>query len=78
MSTVLPTVFCQGGQYFRQCFDVSQSECEETAMSSTRICLQKYKDKIPDTLTQPKDGSYWGTIIGRCAGEIRDNFTEKD
>ena len=65
MSTVLPTVFCQSGQYFRQCFDVSQGECEETAMSATRVCLQKYKDKIPDTLTQPKDGSYWGTIIGR-------------
>jgi len=69
MSTVLPTAFCQADQYFRQCFDVSQTECEETAMSATRVCLQKYKDKIPDTLTQPKDGTYWGRIIGRCAGE---------
>jgi len=69
MSTVLPTVFCQGNQYFRQCFDVSQAECEETAASATRVCLQKYKDKIPDTLIQPMDGNYWGTVIGRCAGE---------
>lgn len=69
MSTVLPTAFCQAHQYFRQCFDVSQAECEETAMSATRICLQKYKDKIPDTLVQPKGGTYWGRLVGRCAGE---------
>ena len=69
MSTVLPTVFCQANQYFRQCFDVSQAECKETALSATRVCLQKYKDKIPDTLVQPKDGTYWGRIVGSCAGE---------
>jgi len=69
MSTILPTAFCQANQYFRQCFDVSQTECEETAMSATRICLQKHKDEIPETLTQPNDGAYWGRIVGRCAGE---------
>lgn len=69
MSTALPTAFCQADQYFRQCFDVSQVECGETAISATRVCLQKYQDKIPDTLTQPKDGTYWGRIIGSCAGE---------
>ena len=69
MSTVLPTAFCQPDQYFRQCFDISQTECEETAISATRICLQKYKDKIPNILIQPKDGAYWGRIIGSCAGE---------
>ena len=69
MSSALPTAFCQSGQYFRQCFDVSQTECEETAASAARVCLQKYKDNIPGTLIQPKDGNYWGTVIGRCAGE---------
>jgi len=69
MSTALPTALCQSAQYFRQCFDVSQTECEETAVSATRICLQKYEDKIPNTLVQPQDGTQWGTIIGRCAGE---------
>lgn len=69
MSTALPTALCQADQYFRQCFDVSQAECEETAMSATRVCLQKYKDKIPNTLVQPKDGTYWGRIVGSCAGE---------
>jgi len=69
MSTALPTLFCQSNQYFRQCFDITQAECEETAASATRICLQKYESKIPDTLVQPEDGTYWGRIIGSCAGE---------
>jgi len=69
MSTALPTAFCQPDQYFRQCFDVAQTECEESAMSASRVCLQKYKDKIPNTLTQPKDGAYWERIVGSCAGE---------
>jgi len=29
----------------------------------------KNRDKIPNTLIQPKDGTHWGTIIGVCAGE---------
>ena len=69
MSTILPTAFCQSKQFFRQCYEVTQAECEETAASATRICLGKYKEQIPDVLNQPKDGIYWGKIIGRCAGK---------
>jgi hypothetical protein len=69
MSTALPTAFCQSNQYFRQCFEVSQIACEETASSATRICLNKYRAEIPDVLNQPKDGTHWGSIIGKCAGE---------
>lgn len=69
MSTALPTAFCQSGQFFRQCFEVTQIECEETAASATRICLGKYKSEIPKVLNQPQDGSKWGRIIGKCAGE---------
>jgi hypothetical protein len=68
MSTILPTAFCQPHQYFRQCFDVSQTECEETAMSAVRICLGKNKDKMPSVFVQPQDGRYWGRIVGSCAG----------
>lgn len=69
VSTALPTAFCNSSQYFRQCFTVTAQECEETAASATRVCLNKHKDKIPNTLIQPKDGTHWGTIIGSCAGE---------
>jgi len=77
MSTVLPTALCQADQYFRQCFDVSQTECEETATSATRVCLQKYKDKIPNTLVQPRDGAYWGSLVGACAGEAYEVTLQK-
>jgi len=69
MSTALPTAFCNSSQYFRQCFSVSAQECEETAASATRVCLNKNDKDIPSTLVQPKDGTHWGTIIGTCAGE---------
>jgi hypothetical protein len=68
METALPEAFCNPSQYFRQCFSVSARECEEVAASTTRICLSQNKAKIPDVLNQPKDGTHWGSIVGRCAG----------
>lgn len=68
MTTALPTAFCNSGQYFRQCFKVSAQQCEETAASATRICINKFRSEIPEVLQQPKDGTYWGTKIGSCAG----------
>lgn len=69
MSTALPTAFCQSNQYFRQCFNVTQAECVDTAFSATRSCLEQYKDEIPDILNQSGDGSHWGRIIRSCASE---------
>ena len=77
MSTAVPTAFCQAKQYYRQCFEVTQIECEETASSATRICLKKYKEEIPNLLNQPQDGTHWGTIIGRCAGEAYESAFQK-
>ena len=69
MKTAIPTAFCNSSQYFRQCFSITVQECEETAASTTRICLNKNLNKIPAILQQPKDGTHWGTIIGSCAGQ---------
>jgi hypothetical protein len=69
MTSALPTAFCSPKQYFRQCFTVTAQECEETAASATRICLNKSKEQIPNILVQPKDGTHWGTVVGGCAGE---------
>lgn len=68
MSTALPTNFCKSGQYFRECFRVSQQECEEIALSATQICLIDKADEMPNLLKQPKDGSHWGQKVGECAG----------
>jgi len=69
MSTALPSAFCISGQFFRECFEVSQDECEGAATSAVRFCLQKYKDQIPKVLIQPKDGGHWGKIIDDCTVE---------
>ena len=68
MSTALPAHFCQPTQYFRQCFSVTQPECEQVALSATRICLEKHRSEIPEVLVQPRDGTRFGTIVGACSG----------
>ena len=68
MTSAIPAYFCKSDQYFRQCFKVTQVECEEAALSTTRICLAQYKDNIPASLRQPEDRQKWGATIGSCAG----------
>lgn len=77
MSTILPAALCKSNQFFRQCYSVSAQKCEETAASATRVCLNKYINKIPNTLVQPKDGTYWGTIVGQCAGNTYGTLLNK-
>ncbi|VAW69574.1 hypothetical protein MNBD_GAMMA09-2529 [hydrothermal vent metagenome] len=69
MSTALPSVFCSSRQYFRQCYDVTSQECQSTTISVTEICINNNIRNIPDVIIQPKDSTYWGTIIGQCAGK---------
>ena len=69
MRTALPDTFCQSMHFFRQCFDINEDQCIETASLATRICVHQYINQIPDTLNQPKDGAKWSNIIGQCAGE---------
>lgn len=66
--TALPIAFCKPDQYFRQCFNVTQAECEQTALSATRVCLDDLKSQIPEVLKQPGDGAHWGAKVGQCAG----------
>ena len=68
MQEKLPAAFCEGKQYFRQCFRVAESECLRVASNATRVCLGSNQDKIPNVLVQPRDGSHWGGIVGECAG----------
>lgn len=77
MKSALPTAFCNPSMYFRQCFKVTANQCEETALSATRICLENNKVNIPDILIQPKDGTHWGTIVGTCAGETYEKSLSK-
>jgi hypothetical protein len=78
MTTAVPALFCQEPQYFRQCFEVSAEECEELVISSTRVCLQRYDQQIPETLVQPNDGARWGNLVGSCVGRTYEiGFAER-
>ncbi|MBF0472295.1 MAG: hypothetical protein HQK91_10950 [Nitrospirae bacterium] len=72
ISTAFPVIFCQDDQYFRQCFNVTQSECEKVVLSATKVCSEKNIDKIPNILHQPDDGRYWGSYIGKCVASTFD------
>lgn len=69
MKSALPKTFCESIHFFRQCFEVNEEQCIETASLATKICLHQYINQIPDALNQPKDGAKWANIIGQCAGE---------
>ena len=68
MKTALPQYFCSTEQYFRQCFNVQESQCKMVATDATDACLKQYERKIPSKLKLPVDGAHWGQQIGMCAG----------
>jgi hypothetical protein len=68
MKTGLPVAFCKEGSYFRACFRVSAEQCEDTALSTTRVCLANVEDDLPAVFHQPLDGQKWGQKVGSCAG----------
>ena len=72
MEAALPTYQCQNQTYFRQCFNITQEKCEDVMASATRTCLSKFEESIPATLVQPKDGTFWGSKVGACAGTAYD------
>ncbi|UCG79042.1 MAG: hypothetical protein JSV21_04225 [Nitrospirota bacterium] len=67
MSKLLPEAFCQPEQFFRQCFEVSEETCQQTATSTTRDCIEKLKGEMPE-MFDTENGQYWGTQVGACAG----------
>lgn len=68
MTTALPPAMCQGEQYFRQCFDVTEERCLEAMKLSTKTCVEQHELRIPEVLIQPRDGTTWGTVVGSCTG----------
>lgn len=78
MRTVIPGLFCAKGEYFRECFKATQEECEEVALSTTRICLKDLEPKFPKKFTE-ETGREWGRKLGGCVGtafemRLKDQF----
>lgn len=70
--TALPVALCKAGTYFRACFAITPVECEQTAASATRVCINKVRKQLPPRIRQPDEGRDWGTKIGSCAGTTFD------
>lgn len=70
MESLVPSLFCKDDGYFRSCFRLSPSQCNESATRFTADCLAQYERRIPDVLRQPGDGNRWGQVVGSCAGVL--------
>lgn len=66
----LPITFCNKDSYFRSCFTISETECQNIAAKATASCLEQYTGEIPQRLKHPQDTAGWGAKLGACAGAI--------
>jgi hypothetical protein len=71
-STAMPTWACSEGRYFRECFTVTAEQCEKTASSATRICLEKEKGNLPDIFRTKEESANWGRTVGECTGTTKE------
>ena len=58
MSRKLPGELCKDDTYFRECFQVTRSECVRVAQQTTDKCLEQYRSQLPRVLKQPRDGRH--------------------
>lgn len=70
VTTALPAMLCTDGNYFRTCFDVTLENCVSTGTAATASCVAKIAPEIPNSLILPREGTHWGTMIGRCTGTV--------
>ena len=68
MRAVMSSALCTNEQIFRQCFNVSESQCKMAVTDATNACVNQYERKIPEKLKLPEKGRYWGFQLGMCAG----------
>lgn len=69
MKSVLPSLFCKDGSYFRECFQISAQECETEAIRVTRVCIESKRDELIKNFKPTEaDGKKWGEKVGECAG----------
>lgn len=67
--TAFPVKFCNPQMPFRQCFNVTPQECEETVSSATRVCSKKLNNQIPNFIMSREEAGKIGKDIGSCTGQ---------
>jgi hypothetical protein len=80
MQSMIPSLFCKDKSYFRECFAVSQQECEQETIRVTRICLKSKEDELKTAFKNSATrevAEKWGGLIGECVGTAYE-FSFKD
>jgi len=67
--TAFPVKFCNPQMPFRQCFNITPQECEETISSATRVCSKNLNNQIPNFIMSREEAGKVGKDIGSCAGQ---------
>jgi hypothetical protein len=64
----LPSVFCQPGQFYIDCYEVTKEECVDAASSATEACIDNRLQELPEIFTY-KESRHWGSIIEKCVDQ---------
>ncbi len=77
VTQALPEAFCQDGQYFMSCYEVTQKECRRVSLLVVESCMDSFKGQFPDNFDE-ESGAHWGEQVGRCAGTAFHIYFEKE
>jgi len=68
MTKNMPTAFCKSDQYYRDCYEVTKEECEDTAAFAVEACIANHIQELPDIFSY-EESRKWGAIIEKCIDE---------
>jgi hypothetical protein len=77
MESGLPTMLCSPGSVIRECFSLSQKECEQGMASATRVCIGNLSSRIPEEISLPIEGQRLGGDVGDCATDAYASTNQK-
>jgi len=68
MTQNMPALFCKTDQYYRDCYEVTQEECESTAAFAVEACISSHIQELPDIFSY-EESRKWGALIEKCVDE---------
>jgi hypothetical protein len=70
MERALPKALCVKESNVRVCLSVTDDQCLSGLAKTTRVCIGKMKQKIPEIISMPKVGEALGGDVGGCAEDL--------
>jgi len=67
MRKALPAALCKDTQFFRQCFSLTNKQCNDSVRRHFDTCLNKHLDDIPEVINA-QTGEKAGGVLGMCVG----------